>query len=245
MLTTPEWFRLYYALEYQFKTSNNEVEYEAVLGGLRLVKALGARRLRIWIDSRLVVSQVKGSYETKRERMQQYKETTEELLKGFQAYEIDHRGSSDKEEVPPEAHILADLIRYKEKVELPDDPVEAARIKRMAPSYVMQDGRLYKRSFRGPYSYPFAEFCKQFGIRHTKVSIAYPQANGQVENVNRTIVDGIQKKLSDLQGNLVSELERVLWVYRTSPRKATGETPFSLTYSFEAKVPLEVLEPSD
>nr|GLL21423.1 uncharacterized protein LOC109181966 [Ipomoea trifida] len=38
------------------------------------------------------------------------------------------------------------------------------------------------------------------------------------------------------QGSWVSKLERVLWAYHTSPRKATGETPFSLTYGFEAKV---------
>nr|GLL25407.1 uncharacterized protein K02A2.6-like [Ipomoea trifida] len=59
--------------------------------------------------------------------------------------------------------------------------------------------------------------------------MAYPQANGQVENVNRTIVDGIWKRLSDL----------------TSLRRAIGETPFSLTYGLEDKVPIEVLKPSD
>lgn len=40
MLTTPEGFRLYYALEYGFKTSNNEAEYEAMLRGLWLAKTL-------------------------------------------------------------------------------------------------------------------------------------------------------------------------------------------------------------
>ncbi|XP_031127557.1 uncharacterized protein LOC116029650 [Ipomoea triloba] len=90
MLTTPEGFGLFYALEYQFKTSNNEVEYEAVLGGLRVAKTLGAKRLRIRTDSRLVVGQVKGTYEIKGERMRQYNEVTEGLLKEFQAYDIDH-----------------------------------------------------------------------------------------------------------------------------------------------------------
>lgn len=69
--------------------------------------------------------------------------------------------------------------------------------------------------------------------------MSYLQANGQVENVNRTIIDGIRRKLSDLGGIWVDELHRVLWAYRTTPRRATGETPFSLTYGFEAKVPTE------
>nr|GMD07946.1 uncharacterized protein LOC109188642 [Ipomoea batatas] len=51
MLTTSEGFRLYYALEYQFKTSNNEAEYESILGGLRVAKVLGAKRLRIRTNS--------------------------------------------------------------------------------------------------------------------------------------------------------------------------------------------------
>ncbi|XP_031116545.1 uncharacterized protein LOC116020205 [Ipomoea triloba] len=269
-------------------------------------KALRAEELRIWIDSRLVAEQVKGSYEAKGERMRQYKEVTEGLLKEFQAYEIDHvlrarklEGKSDnEEESTQEAQLLANLIMYDVKIELSDDPVKAARIKRMTSFYVMQDGRFYKRSFGGPLLLclfstdaekwveveplatiteyqcrkflwkniscrfgipehlisdngrqfdcrPFAEFCTQFGIRHTRVSVAYTQTNGQVENVNRTIVDGIRKKLSDLKGSWVSKLERVLWAYRTSSRRATGETPFSLTYGFEAKVPIELLKPSD
>ena len=42
----------------------------------------------------------------------------------------------------------------------------------------------------------------------------------------------------------MSELHSVLWAYRTTPRKSTGETPFSLTYGTEAIIPLEVRLPS-
>ena len=31
----------------------------------------------------------------------------------------------------------------------------------------------------------------------------------------------------------------VLWTYRTTPRKSTRETPFSMTYEAEAVIPLE------
>ena len=34
-------------------------------------------------------------------------------------------------------------------------------------------------------------------------------------------------------------MPHVLWTYRTTPRKSTGETPFSMTYGAEAVIPLE------
>lgn len=106
MLTTPEGFRLYYALEYIFKTSNNEAKYEAVLGGLRLAKALGVSKLRIRTDSRLVVGQLKG------EKLKQYKEVTQKLLREFEAYEIDHvpRAFRDRRHVQNKAGWSSGLL---------------------------------------------------------------------------------------------------------------------------------------
>ena len=37
----------------------------------------------------------------------------------------------------------------------------------------------------------------------------------------------------------MEELPHVLWTYRTTPRKSTRETPFSMTYGAEAVIPLE------
>ncbi|VFQ91617.1 unnamed protein product [Cuscuta campestris] len=70
-------------------------------------------------------------------------------------------------------------------------------------------------------------------------AVGYPQTNGQVENTNRTIMDGLKKKIMECKSALVEEVPHILWTYRTTPRKATGETPFSLTYGFEARAPAE------
>jgi len=44
----------------------------------------------------------------------------------------------------------------------------------------------------------------------------------------------------------VDKLPYVLWVYRTTPQRSTGETPFSMTYGFEAVIPLDwVLDPKN
>lgn len=37
----------------------------------------------------------------------------------------------------------------------------------------------------------------------------------------------------------MDELPHVLWTYRTTPRRSTGETPFSKTYGAEAIIPIE------
>ena len=38
----------------------------------------------------------------------------------------------------------------------------------------------------------------------------------------------------------MEELSHVLWTYRTTPRRSTGKTPFSMTYGAEAVILLEI-----
>uniref|UniRef100_A0A2N9G704 Uncharacterized protein n=1 Tax=Fagus sylvatica TaxID=28930 RepID=A0A2N9G704_FAGSY len=87
---------------------------------------------------------------------------------------------------------------------------------------------------------PFREFCEQYGIRNHFSTPAYPQANGQAESSNKTLLDGIKKRLENAKGRWVEEFPSILWTYRTTPRCSTGETPFSLTYGVEAVIPLEI-----
>jgi len=48
------------SLGLSFPVTNNTAEYEAFLAGMRIAKDLGARKIRIFTDSQLVVSQVTG-----------------------------------------------------------------------------------------------------------------------------------------------------------------------------------------
>ena len=77
------------------------------------------------------------------------------------------------------------------------------------------------------------------GIKNRYSTPAYLQGNGQAEAVNKVIVNGLKKKLDDAKGRWVEELPHFLWTYRTTPRKSTGETPFSMTYGAEVVIPLE------
>ncbi|XP_019160737.1 PREDICTED: uncharacterized protein LOC109157290 [Ipomoea nil] len=433
VLVTPEGFRAYYALRFHFKLSNNEAEYEALLGGLRLALSMRAEKLKIRCDSRLVVGQVTGEFEANEDRMRRYRDVVLQLLGQLAHHEVlqvpreqnidadmlSKLGQGTPEHVSKIARV-EDLARssleaypvlpvqvrsacwldhlkvYKESGALPPDEADAKLVQRRAPTYQLIGDTLYKRSYNGTllcclypeearvvmeeihegtcsahqgaytiarkailqgYFWPrmakecadyarscptcqqfqvgpgrpatnytpissvipfsrwgvdlvgalpmgsgkrkylivavdyftkwveaetlasitsarckqfiyknilcrfgvpmqiitgngrqfeskeFSEFCAQWRITHTRVAVSYPHANGQVENVNRTIVDGLQKNLESAKGAWVEELDVVLWTYRTTPRRATGETPLSLSYGFEARAPAEVAIP--
>jgi hypothetical protein len=66
-----------------------------------------------------------------------------------------------------------------------------------------------------------------------------------VERANAEILRGLKTCTYDYLrkhgANWVSELPSVLWGNRTTPSRATGETPFILVYGAEACLPPEII----
>ena len=102
VITTYDGEILKYEVRLRFSTTNDEAEYEDILTGLRLGKALGVRNLLIQSDSKLVVEQIKGEYETKEERMQKYLRLIRHLTQKFDKVEF--------VQVPRNQNALADEI---------------------------------------------------------------------------------------------------------------------------------------
>ena len=50
----------------------------------------------------------------------------------------------------------------------------------------------------------------------------------------------LKKRLDDAKGRWAEELPNILWAYRATPKRSTGETLFSLTYRAEAVIPTKV-----
>ena len=90
----------------------------------------------------------------------------------------------------------------------------------------------------------FTSWCLEHGIARSFSAVAYPQANGQVEAVNKVLKTLVKKKLEKSKGAWVDELTTALWAYRTSYKTATGHTPFALAYGAEAMLPVETVIPS-
>nr|XP_021851941.1 uncharacterized protein LOC110791498 [Spinacia oleracea] len=88
---SPEGDKYEYATRFNFQTSNNEADYEALLAGIKMCKAAGAQEILAFSDSRLIVSQVNGDYEARDPNMIKYMQAVHqeiEHLKSFKAKQI-------------------------------------------------------------------------------------------------------------------------------------------------------------
>ena len=102
VIITPDGEILKYGVWLKFPATNNEAEYEGILTGLRLGKALGATNLLVQNDSKLVIGQIKGDYEAKEERMQKYVRLTRNLTQEFDRVEF--------AQIPRSQNMIADEV---------------------------------------------------------------------------------------------------------------------------------------
>ncbi|XP_035845188.1 uncharacterized protein LOC118491476 [Helianthus annuus] len=417
-LVSPDKHEFTYAIRLDFKSTNNEAEYEAFLAGLRLAIKMGVRHIEAHVDSMLVAGQINGQYEAKGDIMALYLNQAKTLLQTFYSYKVHHINRSENK--PADAlsklastsfqHLAKDvrievlsnpsvplrevsviqtgttswmtpIIMYLQSGILPENKAEARKIQYKSEHYQMADGILYRKSYLGPLlrcvdaddanylirevhegicgihagprmvvakvmnagyywpgmhldavkelrkcsgcqrhapktmhpknelvpvttAWPFQQWgidmvgpfpeapgavkfiivavdyftkwveakalasttsavvkrfiweqiiCrfglplriitdngtnfaaddlerwfKELNIEHTFSSVAHPQGNGQVEAVNKSIVDGIKARLGEKRRGWVDELPSILWAHRTMPKTSNGETPFSL-----------------
>ncbi|GJW22898.1 reverse transcriptase domain-containing protein [Tanacetum coccineum] len=90
MLIDPKGKEYTYALRFKFETTNNEAEYEALLARLRIAQEMKIVNLAIFVDSQLLVNQIKGIYAPKQPAIREYLQRTKETLRGFRSYTIKH-----------------------------------------------------------------------------------------------------------------------------------------------------------
>jgi len=57
-------------------------------------------------------------------------------------------------------------------------------------------------------------------------------------------IDFISKRLDKARRTWAEEVPRIVWAYHTTPQSTTKETPFSLVYSLDAMIPIEIQENS-
>ena len=72
VLISPEKIIIDKSLRLGFSATNNEAEYKVLLQGIAMVQKMGGKAVEVFLNSRLVVGQVKGELEAKDVRMQGY-----------------------------------------------------------------------------------------------------------------------------------------------------------------------------
>ncbi len=83
-------------------TTNNQAEYHSVKGALEAALAMGARVVHVYMDSMLVVNQMKGVYKVKNRDLWPIHEAIKTLLASFDKVNFTH--------VPRELNKLADAV---------------------------------------------------------------------------------------------------------------------------------------
>jgi hypothetical protein len=74
---------------------------------------------------------------------------------------------------------------------------------------------------------------------HTSTTPYHPQANGKVENFNRTLKDMLYHYCNECHSDWSVYLQVVAHAYRTTINEATGYSPFRALYGREARQPSE------
>jgi ribonuclease HI len=72
LFTTPGGEQLKYALQLLFPTSNNAAEYEALIHGLSIAVSLGLKKLMVYGDSLVVISQINKDWDCSIDSMGKY-----------------------------------------------------------------------------------------------------------------------------------------------------------------------------
>lgn len=83
-------------------TTNNQAEYHSLKGGLEAALKMGAKEVQVYMDSQLVVNQMKGSYKVKNRDLWPIYEAIKELTTKFSKVTFAH--------VPRELNKLADAM---------------------------------------------------------------------------------------------------------------------------------------
>ena len=90
VLTSSEMVTIEKSLRLGFSATNNEAEYEALLEGMAMVLRMGGKSIKLFLDSRLVVGQVKGEFEAKDERMRGYLSRVKIMQMEFEFFSLLH-----------------------------------------------------------------------------------------------------------------------------------------------------------
>jgi ribonuclease HI len=107
VLVTPEGEELNGSLRLEFRTTNNEAEYETVIVGLGFALELGADSVEVRSDSQVIVGHVRGEFEAKGEKMKKYLAKVQSMQTSFQKFCIKKIPREDNEKADHLARMVS------------------------------------------------------------------------------------------------------------------------------------------
>ncbi|XP_074336436.1 uncharacterized protein LOC141673582 [Apium graveolens] len=257
-LITPEGHKLRSAIHFTFKATNNDIEYDALIIGLKLALEMRVENLNVYSDSMLVTHHIGCGWQARDPELNSisnvHKESSSFLTKylgdssvvveaefRFLPFQASLRGRH-------RIYLIGELPKAKGRVKYvvvavdyftkwakaePLDTITAKTLKDFVyRAIVCWYGIPYQLiSDNGKHfdSKEMREFCEALGIKKGFSAVSHPQTNWQTEAINKIIKHTLKAKLEESKENWPEELPKVLWSYNTTPRSTTRETPFSLS----------------
>ncbi|GFY85492.1 hypothetical protein Acr_04g0002300 [Actinidia rufa] len=269
VIQTPSGEQMEYAIRMRFKATNNEAEYEALLAGLRVAVELGAQSLD-WARCIPLEFLASPSIGVADQILQTEENPTwmDEIIAYLQ------RGILPKDKLQARRPLLRCLRPEEAEYALREIHEgicgNHSRARSLARKTIRQgyfwptierDAAAYTRrcdkcqrfgipkviisdNARQFDNDKFRLFCSDLAISHHFSSPGHPQANGQVEVTNRTILRNLKARLERSKSEWAEDLLSILWAYHTTSRIPTGETPYSMVFGTESVIPVEIGLPS-
>ncbi len=88
MLVSPSKVKTCYAARLDFSCKNNIAEYEALLLGLRKLKAMGIRRAILKTDSQVISGHIDKSYKARDPKLEKYLDTVRMIEASFEGFSV-------------------------------------------------------------------------------------------------------------------------------------------------------------
>ena len=89
VLVSPEKITIEKSLRLSFSATNNEAENKVLLMGM-MVQKMGGKAVKVFLDLKLVVGQVRGDLEARNPRMQEYLCQIRSVQEKFEVFDLSH-----------------------------------------------------------------------------------------------------------------------------------------------------------
>ncbi|RDX85849.1 Retrovirus-related Pol polyprotein from transposon opus, partial [Mucuna pruriens] len=185
MLVGPDGVLIEKSLQFKFKASNNQGEYDALLAGIRLVKEIGAQDpIATFLPTDEVLTHPLAIKKLRREAAK-YTLIPQKLYRRGFSYPLLKCLDLDEVEYAMKEIHKGIICRF---------GLPGIRVSNNDMQFTSQ---------------LVVEFCSQLGIKQAFTSIKHPQLNGQLESINRVILRGLRRRLEEAKGRWIGELSQV------------------------------------
>ena len=86
----------------------------------------------------------------------------------------------------------------------------------------------------------FKEMCNLLGVKKTRTTAFWPQSDGLVERLNRTIGTMIAAYVTENQRTWDKDLQILMMAYRATPHESTKLSPNEMMLGKEVSMPLDI-----